>query len=920
MRAREAGQRSVASTLPAPSTLLIGRDQDVAAARERLLAPHVRLLTFTGPAGTGKTRLALAVAAGVQVEFADGIHFVDLAPIRDSTLVLTAIAQVLGVRDAGDQPLRQTLLLCVQPRQLALMLDNFEQVIDAAPLVAELLAASPNLKIVVTSREALHLSWEHEWPVPPLLLPAPTAAGADTIAQSAAVRLFVERARAHQPGFALTEDHAEVVKDICIRLDGLPLAIELAAAATKVLPLAAIQARLNQRLLLLTGGPRDAPVRQQTLRAAVAWSYGLLSGDERAMFRALSVFVGGFTLEAAEAIVEPLGVDSQGVLEHARSLVDKSLVLPAASTTDALPRFRMPETIREFALEQLSASAEFELVQERHAHYFLHLADQGGLELSDLKLRTWLDRLEAEHDNLRAVLQWSEAAADAGDTGARLSSALMMFWFVRGYFGEGRGWYERVLARQHGAGQLPAVYAKVLWSAAFVSWRQGAYESAGRLSERSVSASQRHDVSDVVMASAVRGLIAVHQSQYALAHETLDRGRELAAQTNSGVGHAWILAILGVLAYLEGDYPLARRWSEESLAMCRDLRQPTAIAMNLDNLGTIARRLGEYRLAQRLHQESLTLSQQLKDRAAVAQSLANLGQVAKALGDVDAAGAHYIEALQIRREIGDRRGVAITCGNLGALAVAGGDYDTAQARLEESLAAARAVGDKRALSAALHHLAGIAFERGDLAAAAAGYCESLQVSEQLDDRWGAARALDGGALLLCAQSRPEASLELSELSDALLNSLGVHRAPADHSAYEQLRSNLRNGLEAPAPRVTTPRARAVDVRFAVARARSLLGQQSSNSPDDNPAESESDVLSPRERQVAHLVARGLTNREIAGELVIAERTADTHVSNVLSKLGLRTRAQIAAWMAERDRVPRVSMPPGGESSVATTST
>jgi predicted ATPase len=725
----------------------------VTAARERLLAEHVRLLTFTGPAGTGKTRLALAVAAGVETEFTDGVHFVDLAPIRDPMLVASAIAQVLGVRDAGDQPLRQTLLLYVQPRQLLLVLDNFEQVIDAAPLLAELLTASPELKIVVTSRESLHLSWEHEWPVPPLEVPPQTASDRDSIVQSAAVTLLVERVGAYTPGFALTNDDAEVARDICIRLDGLPLAIELAAAAIRVLPLAAIRARLNQRLLLLTGGPRDAPVRHQTLRAAVAWSYGLLSSDEQMMFRALSVFVGGFTLEAAEAVVGPLGVNSQSILDHIRSLVDKSLALPAAATTDTLPRFRMSETICEFALEQLTASAEFELVQQRHAEYFLHLAGEGGLELGDLELRAWLDRLEAEHDNLRAVLRWSEVASDGGETEARLASALWMFWFVRGYFGEGRGWYERILARQQGSTRLPAVYAKVMWSAAFVSWRQGDYESAGQLSERSLASNQGHDVNEVVMASAVQGLVAVHQSQYALAHATLDRGRDLAAHTNSGVGHAWIVGILGVLAYLEGDYPLARRLSTESLAMCRELRQPTSIAMNLDNLGSVARRLGEYPLAQRLHQESLILNQHLGDRAAVAQSLANLGQVAKAVADHEGARARYVAALQIRREIGDRRGVAITCGNLGALARASGEQDVARAWLDESLAAARAVGDKRVLSAALHHLAGLAFERGDLAAAAAGYCESLQVSEQLQDRWGAARALDGGALLLFAQSR-----------------------------------------------------------------------------------------------------------------------------------------------------------------------
>jgi predicted ATPase len=301
---QSAAARPEPSRLPSPSTSLVGRQQEVAAACQRLLAPNVRLLTFTGPAGTGKTRLALAVAKGLQNKFADGVHFVDLATIREPELVARSISQIMGIRDAGDQPLIETLRLYLQPRHLALVLDNFEQVVSAAGLVADLLASSPELKILVTSHEPLHLSWEHEWPVPPLTLPPTSTEDRYVIGQSPAVMLFVDRAGASKPDFELTEDNAVLVKDICARLEGLPLAIELAAVRVKLLPLAAIHARLHQRLLLLTGGPRDSPVRHQTLRAAVAWSYGLLDSDEQAVFRALSVFVGGFTLDAAEAIVD----------------------------------------------------------------------------------------------------------------------------------------------------------------------------------------------------------------------------------------------------------------------------------------------------------------------------------------------------------------------------------------------------------------------------------------------------------------------------------------------------------------------------------------------------------------------------------------------------------------------------------------
>jgi predicted ATPase/DNA-binding CsgD family transcriptional regulator len=857
------------------------------------------LLTLTGPAGTGKTRLALALATALRDEFADGVHFVDLAPIREPSLVASAIAQTLGVGDAGDQPLRETLLLNVQPRQLMLVLDNFEQVVAASPLVAELLSASPGLKILVTSREPLHLSWEHEWPVPPLALPPPGEADHASIAQSAAVTLFSERARSVKPDFMLTPVNCGLVKDICIRLDGLPLAIELAAATTKLLPLAAIQARLNQRLLLLTSGPRDAPVRHQTLRAAVAWSYGLLPSDEQAMFRALSVFVGGFTLEAAKAIVGDADASTTSVLERVRSLIDKSLVLPATSATaDTVPRFGMLETIREFGLEQLSVSGEFEPVQEYHARFFIQLAGEGGLEMGDAELGPWLDRLEAEHDNLRAVLQWSETAPESGDTGPLLASALMMFWNVRGYFGEGREWYERVLVTNRCASRSPVARARALWSAAFVAWRQGDYAAAGRLSGEAVTLGQHlAEGRDVVMALAVRGLVASHQSQYAEAHAMLDRGHALATEIDHTIARAWMLAISGILAYLEGNYVLARTSSEESLRMLQQRRSaPTGAAMNLDNLGSIARRLGEYPLAQSLHQQSLILSQQVGDRAAAAQSLANLGHVARALGDTDTARARYAEALEIRREIGDRRGIALTAGNLGTLAHIAGDYDLAQDWLEESLVAAHAVGDKRVLAGALDHLADLALGRANLAAAAAGYYDSLEVSEGLQDRWAVARSLEGCAAVLLAEGRPESALEMCTLADALLDALGVRRAPADQVAHERLlaATGARHGVARP---TRGGRPQIPSVSLAVARARALLRSDSAAKeaqPDD--------LLSPREREVAGLVAHGLTNREIAAELVIAERTADTHVSNVLGKLGLKTRSQIAVWVAEHDRL------------------
>jgi predicted ATPase/DNA-binding CsgD family transcriptional regulator len=885
--------------LPTPSTSLVGRRQEVSAARRRLLEPAVRLLTFTGPAGTGKTRLALAVATGLHDDFADGVYFVDLAPIRDPELVARSISQMLGIQDAGDQPLIETLRHYLQPRQLALVLDNFEQVVAAAGLVVDLLATCPALKILVTSREPLHLSWESEWPVPPLALPPALTDDRSLIAQSPAVLLFVERARATRPDFELTEENAILVKDICIRLEGLPLAIELAAVRAKLLPLAAIYARLHQRLLLLTGGPRDSPVRHQTLRAAVAWSYGLLDSDEQMVFRALSVFVGGFTLEAAEAITEQGSIGTPKILERLQSLVDKSLVQPTnAATVDQQPaRFRMLETVREFGLEQLSASGEFEVVQDRHARFFRALVGNEDGWLPHDALKVWLDQLEVDHDNLRAVLHWSETAVEGAELGPRLACALYLFWYVRGYFSEGRQWCERFLATVPGRQLSTSLRANLLWVAGFLAWRQGDYQAAGNYSDQSVALGASLDADrNTVMGLAVRGLVASHQSRFAIAHATVEQGLNLARATDDTFTLAFILAVAGVLAYLEGNFALAHSHSDESLRL--DGHTATR-AMNLDNLGCVARRQGDYAAARSLHEQSLSLSRELSDRAAIAQSLANLGHVARGVGDVPTARERYTESLRIRREIGDRHGVAMTCGNLGVVAFRARDVDFARALLNESLVLAQAVGDNRIWGAALHQLAALDAARGDKPAAVALYAQSLRVLEQVQDLWGIARALVGCADVLHSAGRPECARQLRTMADGLLNSIGVVCAPADQLADDRARLSVGKKR---GPKTTTGGSgrQAQDLSQVVARALSLL--------QSDPAADETDrspiPLTPREREVAALVANGLTNREIAAMLVIAERTADTHVSNLLGKLGMRTRSQIAAWAVENDVGPQ----------------
>jgi predicted ATPase/DNA-binding CsgD family transcriptional regulator len=894
---RMALDRTERSPLPVTSTPLVGREPEVARARERLLDPHVRLLTFTGPGGTGKTRLALAVAASLADRYVDGVHFVDLAPVRDPLLVHGAIAHAFGIQDAGDQPLLETLRLYLRPRHLLLVLDNFEQVIEAAALVADLLAACPPIKIIVTSREPLHLTWEHEWLVSPLALPPPAAATRHLIVAAPAVTLFVERARASKSDFALTDANAPLGADICRRLDGLPLAIELAAARVKLLPLAAIHARLQQRLLLLTGGPRDAPARHQTLRAAIAWSYDLLNPREQTAFRRLAIFVGGFTTEAAEGV---LGA-GPSTLDLLQSLLDKNLIRADATAT-AEPRFRMLETIREFALEELASSGELELVQERHARFFLAFAEAGDEDNVARIQGSRLDRLEVDHDNLLAVLGWSLTAAQGVEIGARLAGALELLWQLRGHFSRGRAWYERLLAREDDPGLSPRLRARLLWVNAFLAWRQGDYPSAIRDSERGIALSRSlGDGGELPRCLAMRALVACHQAQYAVAHALLDEGLQVAHKIGDDWARAVVMGFSSLLACLEGDYPLSRSYGEESLRIFREQRNPHGIAMNLDTLGVVARRQGQNDRAQALHDESLAVSRALGDKAAIAVSLANLGHVARAVGDDPTAQRRYSECLQLHREVGDRRGVALALGNLGALAERAGDHDAARNYLDESLTTARAVGDKRMLVGALNHLARLALARGDGPGAAGGFSESLLLSAELQDKRGVARTLEGCATLLLAANRPDLASELCVQADGLLDSLGAHRSPFDQAAYNALRAKIDRALVVAPHRIgSSGRAAVLTLDEVVERARALLESSSAPLPRQPAvADPDNNPLSRREREIAILIARGLTNRAIGEVLVIAERTAETHVSNILAKLRLETRSQIAVWAVER---------------------
>ncbi len=669
--------------LPVPRSRLIDREQERAQAQALLQQEDVGLVTLTGPGGVGKTRLAVQVAADLAPQFTDGVAFISLAALKDPTLVVSTVARAFGVSQTGDDLLDERLLEYLQPRQVLLVLDNVEQLVAAAPLAAQALELAPRLKLLVTSRETLRVRDEQIVPVPPLALPDPAhIPDLDHLVQIPAVALFVERAREARPDFTLTSENAAPIVEICQRLDGLPLALELAAAVLSLLPPAALLARLERRLPLLTRGARDLPERQQTLRNTIAWSYDLLEAGEQQLFRRLSVFAGGFTLEVVQAVCvfeafetsSPAQTDDGAVLEQLAHLLDKSLV-QAQQSTGGEPRFSMLETIREYATEQLAASGEQAALQQRHAHYFLKLAEEVEPNLSSPEGDIWLERLEREDANLRAALAWSKANQDAVETGLRLAGVLYYYWFLLGSLREGRTWLEEMLARTAST-ERSAARGRALLGAGMLAWAEGDYEAASPCAEESLSiVREAGDKRLTGWAESVLGLIRFGQGNTVAARPLLEESRTLFKDLGDVWNEAFALYALGSVVYGSGNPAAARAFYEESLRLFQeqgDVHCSWYASLVLSSLQVVVSTQGDQELARFLDQQLQPLMQRARNRGALMLFLINIGDIwLHRWGDQQQAKVLYRESLRLWRNLQRvEQGIGIVKGLAGLAEVA----------------------------------------------------------------------------------------------------------------------------------------------------------------------------------------------------------------------------------------------------------
>jgi predicted ATPase/DNA-binding CsgD family transcriptional regulator len=776
--------------LPKQLTTFIGREREIHAVCTILQRPEVRLVTLTGTGGVGKTRLGLKIAAELLDEFTDGVYFVSLAAISDPYLVIPTIAETLGIREVGDRILLDLLKAYLHDKSMLLLLDNFEQVITASVPVADLLAACSYLKMVVTSRAVLHVLGEQEFPVPPLTVPDPKhLPDLVALSQYEAVTLFLQRVNAALPDFQLNETNGAIIAKVCMQLEGLPLAIELAAARIKLLPPQALLTRLEHRLRVLTGGSRDVPARQQTLRNTIAWSYHLLDKHEQRLFRRLSVFVGGCTLDAVETVCYETQQEALSTLDDIASLIDKSLLEQVATEGEA--RLMMLETIREYGLECLHETGEAEHIQNAHARYFLQMVEELEPHYFSARATAVLDQLESEFENLRAALTWLAESGEK-ELAFRLAVASWWFWYARGHLSEGRQWFAQLLRSSEG--------------------------------------------------------IAAH----------------LRAKALNDVG--WF-------AYQQDDYAHAKNWLNQGLSISRQLEDKKNMGVSLHRLGLVARREENYLALQTFTEEALNIFRELGDKEGIADSLLLLSETYYEHDDYVNTYSLVEQAMAIFKELGDQWAIAYSLIGLADVVFMQGDATKARELAEESLSISIELGYMRVIAYGLEHLAEISAAMGEPMRAA-----------QL---WGAEEALRDGEIA----------------SGSFLPNMPYIK----HESYTRSMAAVRSHLGEKAFAIAWAEGRAMTPAQVLAAQQSIFTYTTTPSelsplPRMNAQSASLDELTVREVEVLRLVARGLTNDQVAEQLTISPRTVNSHLTSIYAKIDVSNRSAATRYAIEHKLV------------------